>query len=137
MSQASPRAFHPLCIMRRKEPEAVLGTSKCWYFINPSEGITLAESLTLSDDGVDPVAELADTSVHGRSVDVAVGGSPGDNANQGPAIRGLVDQRSTGVTLQRRLLLSAPGTCSKLVPATAATWSPAHSRVLWLKYLTP
>lgn len=130
-STGCPRFLHVpstlLCITRRKEPEAVLGTNKCSCFINSSEGITLAAPLTLSNDGVDPVTELADTSVHGRRVDVAVGGSPGDDANQRPAVPTLVYQRSAGITLQRRFLLSAPGTCSKLVPAT---WSPVHSQVL-------
>lgn len=100
-----PRLLHVsstlLCIMRRKEPEAVFGTSKCSHFINPSEGMTVAAPLSLSNNGIDPVTEQADTSVHGRRVDVAVGGSPGDNANQGPAICSLVHQRSTRVTLQR------------------------------------
>lgn len=124
MRQALSLLFHPTLHHEKKGArDSAWHKQKLilYYFINPSEGIRLAAALPLSNNGIDPVTELADTSVHGRRVDVAVGGSPGDNANQGPAIPSLVHQRSTRVTLWRRFLLSAPGTCSRLVPATPAT----------------
>lgn len=97
----------------------------------PSEGIPPALTLSLSNNVVDPVSELAYTGVDGRHVDIAVAVSPGDDADQGPDVPLLVYQRSARVTLRRRhLLLSSPGTCSKLVPATPATWSPGHGQVL-------
>lgn len=121
MPQAPPCIFHPTLHHEKKGGRDSAWDKKNGYFISPSAGITLAAALPLSNDGVDPVTELADTSVDGRRVDVAVGGSPGDNANQGPAIPSLVYQRSTRVTLRRKFLFSSPGTCSKLVPATPAT----------------
>lgn len=87
----------------------------------PSEGIPPALALSLSNNIVDPVSELAYAGVDGRHADIAVAVSPGDNADQGPDVPVLVYQRSTRVTLRRRrLLLSGPGMCSKLVPATPA-----------------
>lgn len=101
----------------------------------PGEGILPALALSLSNNVVDPVSELAYAGVHGRRADVAVAVSPGDDADQGPDIPVLVYQRSARVTLRRRhLLLSGPSTCSKLVPATPATLATAscYSLNLWL-----
>lgn len=51
-------------------------------------------------DLVDPCAELANTSIHGRCTHIAVGGAPGDNANKYPHIPLLADKRASGITLR-------------------------------------
>lgn len=54
----------------------------------------------VSCDLVDPCAELANPSVHGRCMHVAVGGAPGDDANKYPHILLLADKRASGITLR-------------------------------------
>lgn len=51
-------------------------------------------------DLVDPGAELANPSVHGRLVHVAVAGAPGDNANKHPRVPFLADKRPSRVSLR-------------------------------------
>lgn len=51
-------------------------------------------------DLVDPGAELANPSVHGRCAHIAVAGAPGDDANKDPHVPLLADKRASGVTLR-------------------------------------
>lgn len=53
-------------------------------------------------DLVDPGAELANPSVHGRCTHVAVAAAPGHNTNKHPRVFRLADKRASGVTLRRK-----------------------------------
>lgn len=54
----------------------------------------------VGNDLVDPGAELANSSIHGRCAHIAVFGTPGDNTNKHPRISLLADKRASGVTLR-------------------------------------
>lgn len=51
-------------------------------------------------DLVDPVAELANPSVYGGLLHIAVAGAPGDNANKYPCVPFLANKRSSRVSLR-------------------------------------
>lgn len=51
-------------------------------------------------DLVDPGAVLAHPSVHGWCVHIAVGGAPGDNANEHPRVPFQADKGASRVTLR-------------------------------------
>lgn len=52
------------------------------------------DSLVVGHDLVDPGVELADPSVHGWCLYVAVVSAPGDNTNEYPGVSLLADQRA-------------------------------------------
>lgn len=52
------------------------------------------DSLVVGHDLVDPGVELADPSVHGWCLYVAVLSAPGDNTNEYPSVSLLADQRA-------------------------------------------
>lgn len=53
------------------------------------------DSLVVGHDLVDPGTELADPSVHGRCLYVAVLSAPGDNPNKHPGVSLLADKRAS------------------------------------------
>lgn len=52
-------------------------------------------SLVIGHDLVDPGAELANSSVHGRCLHIAVLSAPGDDTNKHPGVSFLADKRAS------------------------------------------
>lgn len=53
------------------------------------------DSLVVGHDLVDPGVELADPSVHGRCLYIAVLSAPGDNPDKHPGVSLLADKRAS------------------------------------------
>lgn len=61
---------------------------------------SLRNNLIVSNGLVDPVPQVGHTSVHGRSLHIAVRSAPGHNTHEGPHTTPLTDQRATRITLK-------------------------------------
>lgn len=62
--------------------------------------VVFVGTLIVSHDLVNPIAKVGHPGVHSRGIHVAVGGAPGDNANEVPCATVLAHQRTTRIPLK-------------------------------------
>ena len=88
----------PLPSLKRTDKNTQEDRAWRLYWIEMGRGPVVVS--VVGYDLVDPGAELANPSVYGRLLHVAVAGAPGDNANKHPRVPFLADKRPSRVSLR-------------------------------------